>query len=191
MKSFFLTFAIALLTLSCKKEQLPIASKVIIIAKDSVKVIDTILAIDSLNFTDSNGSRKLTEAIAQKVLDGYYAAKGIHNYKTGYQDDEGNQMCAYYDTLYRYHLNNDNHEDGIIEYHLMPCLASGHCYLPSYAIITKINGKYQLIAPQFLPNHFGLDTIVSDRDFNYLYFYKIDCGKDTIVDRYKSKIKRY
>ncbi|KOS05482.1 hypothetical protein AM493_05135 [Flavobacterium akiainvivens] len=192
MKSFLLTFIIILTALSFKKEQPALlATKTAGTVKDSVKVIDTLLVIDSLNFTNPKGNSILTEAIAQKVLEEYYAAKGIHNLETGYQDEEGNQMCAYYDTLYRYHLNNDNHEDGIIKYHIMPCLASGHCYQPTRAIITKINGKYTLISAELLPSYFGIDTITSDNKYNYLYFYKFNCPEHDIIARYRSKIPRY
>jgi hypothetical protein len=151
---------------------------------------DTVLSLDSLNLTATNGSSKLTEQMAQKTLEEYYAAKGIHNYKTGFQDDEGNQMCAYYDTLYTYYLNNDKHEDGIIAYHLMPCLASGHCYEPGYAFITKINKEYKIVNPDFLPSSYDIDSITTVDNFNYLYFYRFDCGENKVVKRYRAKLSR-
>jgi hypothetical protein len=191
MKNIILTLIIVLAVLSCKKEQsILLATKQGIPAKDTLKVKDTLLFIDSLNYTNSTGRSILTEAIAQKVFEDYYAAKGFHNHKTGYQDDEGNQMCAYFDTLYRYHLNNDNHEDGIVEYHLMPCLASGHCYQPTRAIITKINGKYKLISAELLPSNYNIDSVTFDKKSNYLYFYKFNCPEPGAVACYRSEIPR-
>lgn len=149
---------------------------------------DTVLNVDSLNFITTNGSSKLTEELAQKTLEDYYATKGIHNYKTGFQDDEGNQMCAYYDTLYTYHLNNDRHEDGIIAYHLIPCLASGHCYQPSYAFITQINKEYNIVNPEFLTSGYGIDSVAVEGNFNYLYFYRFDCTENEVVKHYKTEL---
>lgn len=179
-----LVACIVICMLSCGKKR-PIES----VDKQS-SYQDTILKIDSLNLTVTNGSSKLTEQIAQRTLEEYYAAKGIHNYKTGFQDDEGNQMCAYYDTLYTYHLNNDKHEDGIIAYHLMPCLASGHCYQPGYAFITKINKEYKIVNPEFLPSGYGIDSVTTIDNFNYLYFYRFDCGENKVVKQYRAKLSR-
>ncbi len=151
---------------------------------------DTVLNIDSLNFADTNVSSKLNREIAEKSLDEYYAAKGIHNYETGNQDDEGNQMCAYYDTLYTYHLNNDKHEDGVISYHLMPCLASGHCYQPSYAFITRVNKKYKIVNPEFLTSGYGIDSVAREGNLNYLYFYRFDCGENEVIQHYKAPLNR-
>jgi hypothetical protein len=173
-----------LLLLSCKNKYLVGAPT------KNQAILDTILFVDSLDFIDSKGKSIITEDIAQQTLDEYYSAKGVHNYKTGYQDEEGMQMCAYYDTLYRYNLNNDNHEDGIIEYHLMPCLASGHCYQPTHAIITKIKGKYKLISEEFLPSYFTIDTITFDKQSNYLYFYKFDCSDNVYTKHYRARIEK-
>lgn len=152
---------------------------------------DTVLSIDSLNFIDPKGSSVLTEEIAKQTLDKYYAAQSIHNYKTEYQDEEGNQMCVYYDTIYKYNLNNDSHEDGIIEYHLMPCFSSGTCFQPTRAIVTKIKGKYKLISAELLPSHFTIDSISSDKKYNYLYFHKFNCPEPGVVASYRSKVARY
>lgn len=181
-------FAIAFIILlaSCQKKKTP---SPVAINELKSNITDTILEIDSLNFTDPNGSSKLTEEIANKALDEYYAPKGIHNYETGYQDEEFMQLCAYYDTLYTYQLNNDNHEDGIIKYHLMPCSASGHCYQPTYAIITRINGKHKLISAEFLPEYFGIDSVVSNKNFKQLYFYSFDCSDYRELQHYKAQIK--
>lgn len=175
---------LAIITICCSKKSAvqPVTNQTI--------YKDTVLNIDSLNFTDHNGASVLTQEIAQKTLEEYYTDKDIHNYKTGYQDDEGNKMCAYYDTLYTYHLNNDRHEDGIIAYHLMPCLASGHCYQASYAFITNINKKYKIVNPEFLPPGYGIDSITNADNFNYLYFYRFDCGENKIVKRYRAKLSR-
>lgn len=171
--------------LTCCNKKTPIQPD----AKESIYK-DTVLSIDSLNFADANGSSKLNREIAEKTLDEYYAAKGIHNYETGYQDDEGNQMCAYYDTLYTYNLNNDKHEEGIIAYHLMPCLASGHCYQPSYAFITLVNKKYKIVNPEFLTSGYGIDSVATEGNLNYLYFYRFDCGENEVMQHYKAKLNR-
>jgi hypothetical protein len=171
------------LVVSCNKKQPQGIAK-------QITYKDTVLEIDSLNFIDTNGSSTLTEEIAKQTLDDYYAAKGIHDYETDYQDDEGNQLCAYYDTIYRYNLNNDNHEDGIIKYHLMPCFSSGTCFQPTCAIITKISGKYRLISPELLPSYFTVDSITFDKKYNYLYFSKFNCPEPGVVVRYRSKIAR-
>jgi hypothetical protein len=173
---------LAIITICCSKK-----STVEPVTNHSIYK-DTVLVMDSLNFTDPNGSSTLTEELAQKTLEDYYASKGIHNYKTGYQDDEGNQMCAYYDTLYTYHLNNDRHEDGILAYHLMPCLASGHCYQPGYAFITKINKQYKIVNPKFLTSGYGIDSIAAEGNFNYLYFYRFDCTENKVVQHYKTEL---
>jgi len=191
MRSFLMTFIVVITVLSCKRKEVEIPVAVGKITDTLNKnVVDTILAIDSLNFTDLIGSSTLTEAIAQKVLKDYYAAKGIHNYDTDYQDEEGNQMCAYYDTIYKCNLNNDRHEEAIISYWLMPCLSSGTCFQPTRAIITKINGKYKLISAELLPSYFNIDTVTSDKTYNYLNFYKFNCPEPGVVKRYKSKIPR-
>ena len=186
MKYFFATLLIVCLA-SCKKER---TLTHVTLNNVGDTAIDTLLTLDSLNFIDPKGDSKLTEAMAKQALDNYYSAKGIHDFGTDYQDEEGNQVCAYYDTLYTYNLNDDKHEDGIIEYHLMPCSASGHCYQPTYAIITNIKGKYKLISAEILPEGFGLDTIISDKEYNLFYYYKFDCSQNKITSRYKSKIPR-
>ena len=132
----------------------------------------------------------LTEEIAKQTLDEYYAAKGIHDYETGYQDEEGNQLCAYYDTIYKYNLNNDRHQDAVIEYHLMPCFSSGTCFQPTRAIITKINGKYRLISAELLPSYFTIDSITYDKKYNYLYFHKFNCPEPDVVASYRSIVPR-
>jgi hypothetical protein len=169
--------------LSCnKKHTLPS------VAKQSIYK-DTVLEIDSLNFIDTKGSSTLTEEKANQALDEYYAPKGIHNYETGYQDEDFMQLCAYYDTLYTYNLNKDNHQDGIIKYHLMPCSASGHCYQPTYAIVTRINGRYKLISAEFIPEYFSIDSIISNMDFKYLYFHSFDCSENKELQHYRAQIK--
>ena len=184
MKYLLATLLIVCL-FSCKKER-TLTHAMVKNVEDSA--IDTLLKVDSLNFIDPEGNSKLTETIAKQVLDKYYSAKGIHDFETDHQDDEGNQMCAYYDTLYTYNLNNDKHEDGIIEYHLMPCLASGHCYQPTHSIITRINGKYKLVNAEFLPSQFGIDSVVILNSFKYLYFYKFDCGNNKVIKKYRAKL---
>ncbi|MFY7728457.1 MAG: hypothetical protein ACOVRN_02955 [Flavobacterium sp.] len=179
-----LAACLAMCMLSCSKK-LPVES---VDKQSSYK--DTVLEIDSLNFPLPKGSSKLTEELAQETLEKYYAVKGIHNYKTGYQDEEGNQMCAYYDTLYTYQLNNDKHEDGIIAYHLMPCLASGHCYQPGYAFITRINNEYKIVNPEFLTSGYGIDSLTTEGNLNYLYFYRFDCGENEVMQHYKAKLNR-
>lgn len=175
-------------TLSCKKEQLPIETSKTLNTKDSIQVIDTLFVIDSLNFTNPKGSSTISKAIAQQILDEYYSAKGILNRETGFQDEETTQLCAYYDTIHKRNLNKDKHEDAIISYWLMPCLAAGHCYQPTYAIISKINGKPTLLSAEFIPESFYIDSISSDKKNNYLYLNKFDCGTDKIDSRYKAKI---
>ena len=70
----------------------------------------------------------------------------------------------------------------------MPCAASGHCYQPTHALITKIKGKYKLVSAEFLPSQFGIDSISVSGNFNYLYFYSFDCSENKIIKHYRAKL---
>lgn len=107
---FYLVTSLIIVLASCQSKSI---SSAVTVGTDLI-IKDTILEIDSLNFTDTHGSSSLTEEVANQALDEYYTRKGIHNYETGYQDEEFMQLCAYYDTLYTYYLNNDDYQDGIL-----------------------------------------------------------------------------
>lgn len=52
-----------------------------------------------------------------------------------------------------------------------------------------INGKYNLISAEFIPEQFGIDSIIANRDFKNLWFHSFDCSENKMLQRYKAQIK--
>lgn len=159
--------------------------------------IDTILAVDSLNFLGLENHETLTKEIAHSTLLEYFAKRNYYPEEKIsldslliYPVDEDLPMCIGFDTLYTAHLNKDKILDGIISYWQMPCGASGSCYLPHVAIITKIHNKYSIINIDFIPDNYTIDSISQDKDFTLIHGKVYDCGIHEYTKPYKVSIKK-
>jgi hypothetical protein len=148
-------------------------------------LLDTTITLKGLKDVNVNKSN-LSQEEANRVLNQYYRKQGVLNrtdFKVSPENDADN-MCADLDTIHNIHF--DNFSGAVISYWLGPCDLNGHCFQPTYAIITQTKTGYTVTNIGFIPENFYVDSVAG----SYVYGGDYDCGGRGVIRRYKAKLIR-
>ncbi len=137
-------------------------------AQHSLSVIDTAISIQipasNLPLTG------LTKAKAKSILYKHFISKGyltddLVAQRLVLNDTDADKLSVDFDTKYSdlFFITNGGRPFAIITYWLAPPLASGHCFQPHKAIITKTVSGYKITNEDFIPDRFSIKHITNTK----------------------------